>query len=67
MLLTSWTNSLNAFSTDSLHRGFLSVTMCSTLERRGTELQSLGSVEFVEISVKGSQRKVAGFSRRFED
>ena len=31
------------------------------------ELQSFGSVEFGEISVEGSQRKVAGFPRCFEN
>ena len=31
----------------------------------GIELQSFGSVEFGEISVEGSQRKVAGFPRCF--
>jgi hypothetical protein len=32
----------------------------------GVELQSFGSVEFGEISVEGSQRKVDGFPRCFE-
>jgi hypothetical protein len=38
-----------------------------TAGKDSLKLRSFGSVEFAEISVDGSQRKVAGFPRNFED
>src|SRR4249920_1603007 len=45
----------------------LSAMISGQQGRNSLKLQSLGSVEFGEISVEGSQRKVAGFPRCFED